>query len=77
MFFTAAASNGRRGTSTSNLFLHILLTLTISSTTTLAHPHPMFNVAVPQSHFEVLNMRRSIPLNPRAVIDAECIDRNA
>lgn len=45
---------------------------------TLAAPssqkYPRFTV--PQSHFEVLSMRQSTPLNPRAITDTQCIDRN-
>lgn len=58
-----------------------LFLLTLTTTFCLAAPagsqYPLLRVAVPQSHFEVLRMRQSIPLEPRAVADTECIDRNA
>ncbi|KAK1835554.1 hypothetical protein QBC39DRAFT_378775 [Podospora conica] len=44
---------------------------------TLAAPsqkYPRFTV--PQSHFEVLSLRQHTPLNPRAITDTQCIDRN-
>ncbi|KAK0632397.1 hypothetical protein B0T14DRAFT_418201 [Immersiella caudata] len=55
--------------------------LALLTTVVLAAPappqYPLLQVTVPQSHFEVLRMRQSIPLEPRAVTDTECIDRNA
>jgi len=39
--------------------------------------HIQPRVVVPQSHYEVLEMRASTPVNPGAVKDVKCIDRNA
>ncbi|KAK0655717.1 hypothetical protein B0T16DRAFT_319748 [Cercophora newfieldiana] len=59
----------------------ILFLFTLTTTLCLGAPapaqYPLLQVTVPQSHFEVLRMRQSIPLEPRAVTDTECIDRNA
>ncbi|KAK0745918.1 hypothetical protein B0T18DRAFT_324512 [Schizothecium vesticola] len=57
--------------------LPLTLTLLLLPLLTLAAPsrkYPRFTV--PQSHFEVLSMRQSTPLNPRAITDTTCIDRN-
>lgn len=60
-------------------FLTILLSLT---TLTLAAPqwyekyhHP--RVIVSQSYYEVLKLRSSTPLNPRAATNVVCLDRRA
>lgn len=51
------------------------------STLTFALPappqYPLLHVSVPQSHFEVLRMRQTMPLSPRSITDVQCIDRNA
>jgi hypothetical protein len=58
-----------------------LLLAALTATICLAAPappqYPLLHVTVPQSHFEVLRMRQLYPLEPRAVTDTECIDRNA
>lgn len=59
------------------MHLPTLPTLLLLPLLTLAAPsqkYPRFTV--PQSHFEVLSMRQSTPLNPRAITDTQCIDRN-
>jgi len=74
MLFSRSSGNGPCSTMTTIFFF-----LAFTTTLCLAAPrqYPMLKVTVPQSHFEVLRMRQSIPLDPRAVSEIECIDRNA
>lgn len=54
----------------------VLLGVTGVSARAMPHHHP--NVAVPQEHFEVMNMRRQASrINPRAVADVKCTDAKA
>lgn len=48
--------------------------LAIASTSALALPYGFPSFSVPQVHFEVLRMRKSTEINPRAVTDTTCID---
>lgn len=52
----------------------LLLSLPLLTLAAPSQKYPRFTV--PQSHFEVLSMRQSTPLNPRAITDTTCIDRN-
>ncbi|WQF78068.1 hypothetical protein CDEST_03082 [Colletotrichum destructivum] len=53
----------------------------LAATTALAAPagrnHKWPRFTVPQQHFEVLSMRSQEPVNPAAMLEATCIDRNA
>uniref|UniRef100_L2FEW2 Uncharacterized protein n=1 Tax=Colletotrichum fructicola (strain Nara gc5) TaxID=1213859 RepID=L2FEW2_COLFN len=54
----------------------LLLTATAALAAPAQHRHwPRFTV--PQQHFEVLGMRAQTEVNPAAVLEATCIDRNA
>lgn len=54
----------------------LLITATAALAAPAAHRHwPRFTV--PQQHFEVLSMRAQAEVNPAAVLEATCIDRNA
>ncbi|KAL8294160.1 hypothetical protein RB597_008061 [Gaeumannomyces tritici] len=52
----------------------VLLAATGARARVMPFHHP--NVAVPQQHFEVLNMRQASRINPRAVSDVKCTDAN-
>ncbi|KAK1687638.1 hypothetical protein BDP55DRAFT_692685 [Colletotrichum godetiae] len=56
------------------------LVLLLTATAALAAPagrHNWPRFTVPQQHFEVLSMRMQEPVNPAAMVEATCIDRNA
>ncbi|KAK1981450.1 hypothetical protein LZ30DRAFT_592703 [Colletotrichum cereale] len=60
--------------------IHTIVLLLLTATTTLAAPaggHRWPRFTVPQQHFEVLSMRSQEPVNPAAMVEATCIDRNA
>jgi len=42
----------------------------------LAMPHGFPRVTVPQEHIEVLKLRAATAVNPAAIADTVCIDRN-
>lgn len=56
--------------------LQAALLLAGSAYFTLAAPTPLPHFSVPIQHFEVLEMRASTALNPHALLNVECIDRN-
>ncbi|KAF6810308.1 hypothetical protein CSOJ01_06379 [Colletotrichum sojae] len=59
------------------MLIHTLVVL-LTATSALAAPArkwPRFTV--PQQHFEVLDMRSQADVNPTAVLETTCIDRNA
>ncbi|KAL2022804.1 hypothetical protein VTK56DRAFT_4620 [Thermocarpiscus australiensis] len=61
------------------LLLQLIISLTAIS---LAAPqwyekYSVPRVIVPQSYYEVLKIRASAPINPRAVADVNCLDPNA
>ncbi|KAL0939140.1 uncharacterized protein CTRU02_205750 [Colletotrichum truncatum] len=53
----------------------LLLTATAALAAPAGRRWPRFTV--PQQHFEVLGMRAQTEVNPSAVLEATCIDRNA
>lgn len=64
-------------------FRPLLLLLTFIPTLCLAAPrwyekYTMFpRVVVPQSYYEVLNLRAQTPINPHAAVDITCLDPKA
>ncbi|KAK0731583.1 hypothetical protein B0H67DRAFT_565256 [Lasiosphaeris hirsuta] len=57
--------------------LHLLVTLTLTTLCLAAPYHMQQRVIVPYSHYEVLKMRASTSVNPRAITDTTCIDPKA
>ncbi|ROV99890.1 hypothetical protein VMCG_06266 [Cytospora schulzeri] len=55
-------------------FLKALVVLAGASTVSAA---PFSRWSVPQEHLEILALRRAVPLNPDAVSDVHCQDRQA
>jgi len=62
-----------------NTLVHAFVLL-LTATAALAAPaasRKWPRYTVPQQHFEVLSMRSLEPVNPAAMVEATCIDRNA
>ncbi|KZL85190.1 hypothetical protein CI238_02993 [Colletotrichum incanum] len=55
----------------------LLLTATAALAAPAGRNHKWPRFTVPQQHFEVLSMRSQEPVNPAAMVEATCIDRNA
>ncbi|GJC83994.1 hypothetical protein ColTof4_07895 [Colletotrichum tofieldiae] len=55
----------------------LLLTATAALAAPAGRHHKWPRFTVPQQHFEVLSMRSQEPVNPAAMLEATCIDRNA
>lgn len=55
----------------------LVLLLVGSATLGIAAPAPFTQspFAVSQLHFDVLEMRTRMPLNPKALLDVQCLDR--
>ncbi|KAK3383786.1 hypothetical protein B0T24DRAFT_673619 [Lasiosphaeria ovina] len=58
------------------LFLRAVLALAGACLAMPSAYHMFPRVMVPQTHYEVLSMRASTEVNPRAALDTRCIDRN-
>ncbi|KAJ0159274.1 hypothetical protein CTA2_10004 [Colletotrichum tanaceti] len=57
--------------------LLVLLAATAALAAPAGQTFKLPRFTVPQQHFEVLRMRSQEPVNPAAMLEATCIDRNA